>query len=202
MSAPSTSRRQLLIAGAAVAAGGGVAVALASGGGGDPKRKRVETVSPEQAMGDATALNTLLDLERAAIAGYGVAAARLRGRALRTAREFEGHERRHAAALEQTIRRLGGTPAPQRPAEEYLATFPRLRSDRDALSFALDLETTAVAAYADAMPKIVTDGVRAALGAILVAESEHQAVVLGELGRPQVPQPFVTGPPPEQDPDA
>jgi rubrerythrin len=87
-----------------------------------------------------------------------------------------------------------------RPRSEYLGTFPRLRGDRDALSFALDVETTAVGAYADALGKIATDGVRAALGSILIAEAEHASLVLGELGRPQVPEPFVTGPPPEEDP--
>ena len=193
------SRRELLVASTTMAAGGGAALALTSCGGGSSKRKKVETVSEEQAMGDAVTLGTLLDLERAAIAGYGVAAGKLHGEALRTAREFEAHEREHAAALERTIRTLGGTPAPQRPADEYLSTFPRLRGKRDALSFALDLETTAVAAYADALPKLVTDGVRAALGAILTTEAEHAAVLLGELGRPQVPQPFVTGPPPEEE---
>jgi rubrerythrin len=198
MNAPLTSRRELLMASAALAAGGGAAAALASCGGGGTKRKKVETVSEEQAMGDAATLATLLDLERAAIAGYGVASRKLHGRPLAVAREFEKHEREHAAALERTIRSLGGTPAKERPVSEYLATFPRLRGERDALAFALDLETTAIAAYADAMPKVVTDGVRASLGTILTTESEHGAVLLGELGRPQVPQPFVTGPPPEE----
>ncbi len=58
------------------------------------------------------------------------------------------------------------------------------------------METTAIAAYADALGKIVTDGVRTTAATILVTESEHAAVALGDLGRPQVPEPFVTGPPP------
>ena len=194
-----SSRRELLLASAAVAAGGGAAAAVAACGGGS-KPKRVETVSPEQAMGDAALLNTLLDMERGAIAAYGVIDGKLRGDALAAARVVAGHERQHAAALERHIRTLGGTPARVRPRSEYLATFPRLRGERDAQSFALDVETTAVAAYADALGKIATDGVRAALGTILIAEAEHASVVLGELGRPQVPEPFVTGPPPEEDP--
>jgi rubrerythrin len=92
--------------------------------------------------------------------------------------------------------RLGESPSPPRPQSEYAAGFPRLRGARDALSFALDVETTAVAAYADALGKFATDGVRVMAASILVTESEHAAVVLGDLGRPQVPEPFVTGPPP------
>ena len=92
---------------------------------------------------------------------------------------------------------LGSTPDPPRPRTEYEAGFPRLRGARDALSFALDVETTAVAAYSDAIGKIATDDVRATAAAILVTESEHAAVALGELGRAQVPEAFVTGAPPE-----
>ena len=55
----------------------------------------------------------------------------------------------------------------------------------------------AVAAYSDAIGKIATDGIRATLAAILVTESEHASVALGELGRPQTPAAFVTGPPPQ-----
>jgi rubrerythrin len=195
-----SSRRELLLASAVAAAGGGAAAALAScGGGGGSKRKRVETVSPSQAEGDAALLNVLLDLEHGAIAAYATASRRLRGEALAAARTFAAHERRHVTALEVMIHSLGGTPITPRPRSEYEHTFPRLRGARDALSLALDIETTAVAAYADALGKIATDSVRATAGAILVTESEHAAVVLGELGRPQVPQAFVTGPPPEQD---
>jgi rubrerythrin len=194
-----SSRRELLVASVTAAAGGGAAVLVSSCGGSGSKTKSAETVSTVQAEGDAAILNALLDLEHSSIAAYTVVAGKLRGNALASALEFLGHERRHASALERAIRRLGGTPQAPRSGGEYRATFPRLRGERDALSFALDVETTAVAAYADALGKIVTDGVRTTAAAILVTESEHAAVVLGELGRPQVPEPFVTGPPPQAD---
>jgi hypothetical protein len=79
---------------------------------------------------------------------------------------------------------------------EYSAAFPPLADAHAALGFALDVETTAMAAYADALTKIATDSLRATLATILATESEHAAVVLGRLGRPQVPDAFVTGPPP------
>jgi ferritin-like protein len=187
-----------VVASVAAAAGGGAAALIASCGGSGSKTSTTETVSTAQADSDAAILNALLDQEHSSIAAYAFAATELSGAALRSARVFLGQERLHAGALERAIRTLGGTPSPPRPRSEYQATFPRLRGPRDALSFALDVETTAVAAYADALGKIVTDGVRVTAASILVTEAEHAAVVLGDLGRPQVPEPFVTGPPPEQ----
>jgi rubrerythrin len=185
------------VASVAAAAGGGAAALIASCGGSGSKTNTTETVSTAQADSDAAILNALLDQENSSIAAYAFAATKLSGTALRSARVFLGQERRHAGALERAIQALGGTAAPARPRSEYQTTFPRLRGERDALSFALDVETTAVAAYADALGKIVTDGVRVTAASILVTEAEHAAVVLGDLGRPQVPEPFVTGPPPQ-----
>jgi bacterioferritin (cytochrome b1) len=192
----SPSRRELLMASVAVAAGGGAAAAIAACGGSGSKSK-TPTVSTAQMDSDAAVLNALLDLENSTIAAYTLASTRLRGPALASAHTFLGHEHAHADALTSAIGTLGGTPAPPRPRSEYDATFPHLRGERDALSFALDVESTSVAAYADALGKIATDSIRVTLAAILVTEAEHAAVVLGDLGRPQVPDPFVTGPPPQ-----
>ena len=92
---------------------------------------------------------------------------------------------------------VGGEPAPAKPASEYRSTFPALSGRRSALSFALDVEVTAIGAYADALGQIATHPLRVTLAAIMATESEHAAAVLGRLGRPRVPDAFVTGPPPE-----
>jgi rubrerythrin len=144
-------------------------------------------------------LGSLLDQENSSIAAYSMLSSKLRGPALVSAQRFLGHERRHAAALGAAIRALGNAPEAPRPRSEYEAGFPRLRTARDALSFALDVETTAIAAYSDAIGKIATDTARATAAAILVTESEHATVALGELGRPQIPAAFVNGPPPQAD---
>jgi rubrerythrin len=183
--------------------GGSLAVAagalVASCGGSGSKTASVATVSTTQAESDAAILGALLDQEHSSIAAYALIAANLHGAALASARRFIAHERSHADALSRAIGRLGGSPAPPRPQSEYAAGFPKLRGARDALSFALDVETTAVAAYADALGKLATDAVRVTAAAVLTTESEHAAVVLGDLGRPQVPEAFVTGPPPSGD---
>jgi rubrerythrin len=156
----------------------------------------VATVSTTQVESDAAILGALLDQEYGSIAAYTLLATKLHGSALASAQRFAGHERRHADALARAIGHLGASPAPPRPQAEYAAGFPKLRAARDALSLALDVETTAVAAYADALGKLATDSVRVTAAAILTTESEHAAVALGALGRPQVPEAFVTGPPP------
>jgi rubrerythrin len=194
MNDQSTSRREVMAGSLAVAAG----ALLASCGGSDSKTSSVPTVSTTQADSDAAILGALLDQEHSSIAAYTLLATKLHGGALASARLFVGQERRHADALSRAISRLGASPSPPRPQSEYAAGFPRLRGERDALSFALDVETTATAAYADALGKFATDSVRVLAASILVTESEHAAVVLGDLGRPQVPEPFVTGPPPSE----
>lgn len=191
MRSPDTrSRRELLVLGAALG--------LASCGGAG-KAKPPPTVSTTEAASDIALLGALLDQERSSIAAYTVIASKLRGGSLALARQILGQERAHAAALARAIGKLGGSPAPPRPEGQYASDFPALRGERDALSFALDVETTAVAAYSDSLAKIATDPVRATLATILTTESEHAAVALGELGRPQVPEPFVNGSPPQKE---
>jgi len=185
------NRRELL-AGAAALSGGVAVAGLASCGGGDSKTESTETVSTVQMQNDAAIVRTLVDLEDSAV----VACAAIGGELART---FGEHERRHAAALRRAIGELGERAPTPKPADEYRAAFPPLRGRHDELSFALDLASTAIGAYADALGKIATGAVRVTLAAILATESEHAAVVLGRLGRPEVPAAFVTGPPPQQD---
>jgi hypothetical protein len=178
------TRRHLLLLGAAGA--------LAACGGGDDD-ERTETVSEEEAEGDAAVLNILLDLEYTEVAAYDAAARALRGAQRAAARRSARHERAHAEALSGDVRRLGGTPNPARPAREYAADFPLLPGPTQALEFLLDVESTAVAAYLDALPKVNTPQLRTTVAAALTAEAEHLAVVLGDLRRAQAPEPFVTG---------
>jgi hypothetical protein len=192
-----SSRREILIASAALAGGAGAAL-IASCGGGNSKGDSTQTVSTIQMQDDAAIVNTLLDLEAGAIVAYATVAPKLSGRALTLARTFGAQERAHAAALRNVVPGLGEPPASPKPAEEYRSTFPPIRNSRDALAFVLDVENTAIGAYADAIGKVVTDSVRVTLATIMATECEHAAAMLGRLGRPQAPAAFVTGPPPQQ----
>jgi rubrerythrin len=178
------SRRHFLLLGTA---------AGLSACGGDDDDPSEGPVSEDEAESDAALLNNLLDLEYTEIAAYGAAARVLGGAARRAARRFAEHERSHAEELSRAVRRLGGRPNSSRPAREYAADFPPLTGPGEALEFLLDIESTAVAAYLDTLPKINTPRLRAAVAATLTAEAEHMAVVLGDLRRAQAPEPFVTG---------
>jgi rubrerythrin len=138
-------------------------------------------------------LASLLDAERTAVFAYATARERLGG----LASEFLDHERAHARALEKALADLGVEPEPPRPRSAYATDFPPLRTREDALRFALDVEETQIAAYGDSMPALFTPEVRVTLTTIFATQTEHAAVLLGELGEPQAPRAFVVGEPPE-----
>ena len=182
------NRRELLMASAALAAGAGTA-GLASCGDDDERTGSTETVSTVEIQTDIATLGTLLDLEDSAVVAYETL--HIRGSGV----PFEAHERAHAARLRRMIGELGGEVPEPKPAAQYRATFPPIRDEHDALLFALDLETTAIGAYADALGKVATGSVQVTLASILATEAEHASVLLGRLDRPRVPDAFVTGSP-------
>jgi rubrerythrin len=108
---------------------------------------------------------------------------------LQVGKAFLEQEQEHADGLAQAIKDAGGMP--NRPKPSY--DFPTLRSQNDVLRFAVDLEYTAIAAYIDALPKLSQGDLRATAAAIVTNEAEHVAVLLGALGKNQVPDAFVTG---------
>ena len=154
---------------------------------------RSQTVSPEQERSDASILNALLELERTAVLAYRAGIGRLSGEALRFARLLMEHERQHQRAVEEAIRGLGAHPVPARPESSYREGFPPLRTARDVLRFALDVESTQISAYGESLGSLRTPELRVTLGSILTAEAEHMSVILGLLGEPQAPNALVTG---------
>jgi len=186
-----TSRRDFFRLAGVTTAGGAVFLAAC----GDDDAGEGGGASPQER--DVRILNSALDLEHTAIAAYTAGAPLLRGPALEVGRQFLVHEKEHAAALAQAIRDLGGTPNRPRRAEEYRRQLPNLRSQRDVLRFAVDLENAAVEAYIDSIPRLSSPDLRQTAAAIVSNEAEHISVLLGALnpGDPaaQVPQAFVTG---------
>jgi bacterioferritin (cytochrome b1) len=177
------SRRGFLQAAGAAGAGGSAAFLAACGGGSGSK----ESKSAKQA--DIALLNSAIDLENTAIAAYTAGAPLLKGEALRLGREFLGHEKDHADTLSSAVSALGGRPPP--PKASY--RFPQVRNQREVLGLLDTIEHELVAAYLDALPKLNSPTLRAMVASILATEGEHISVVLGALGRPQVPTALVTG---------
>jgi rubrerythrin len=193
----SLKRRELLASTGAVLGGSAAALLAACGdGGGAPKAAGsplAPTTQPEPrgtaGSRDVAVLNSALDLENMTIAAYEAALPRLRGSSRALARRLGEQEGAHADALAEAIRQLGGTPSKPKPAY----SFPRLRSQSAALRFATGIENTAIAAYLDSLPRLSSPDLRGTAAAILTDEAEHLAVLLGALGRPQLPEAFVTG---------
>ena len=191
----STSRRDFFRLAGLATAGGSVVFAAACGDDDDSGGGSTAAVMENGAGGerDVMILNAALDLENTAIAAYTAGAALLKGPVLATGKLFLAQEQEHAAGLAQAIRDLGGTPNKAKPAAAYAKGFPKLRSQNDVLRFAVDLENTAVAAYVDAIPKLSEPKLRQTAAAINTNEAEHISVLLGALGKPPVPDAYVTG---------
>jgi len=182
----SAGSRRAFFRTAGVGLAGGSAVLLAACGGDDGG---AATGPASGSTPDVEILNSALDLENTAVAAYAAGARHLKGSVRATGVQFLSQEREHAAALGQAIKQLGGTPTKTKAAYD----FPEFKGQEDVLNFALDLEGTAVAAYIDALPKVSDPELRGTASAILTNEAEHISVLLGALGRPQVPSAFVIG---------
>jgi len=183
---PLSRRRFFRMSGVSLA--GGSAVFLTACGD-DTKSAGVKTGPDESDQADVEILNSALDLELMAVAAYKAGAALLKGEVLQIGKAFLEQEQEHADGLSQAIKDAGGTP--NRAKASY--DFPKLSSQIDVLRFAVDLENTAIAAYIDALPKLSQGDLRATAAAIVTNEAEHVAVLLGVLGKNQVPDAFVTG---------
>jgi rubrerythrin len=183
---PLSRRRLLGMAGAGVV---GASASLLAACGDDTKDRSFQKAPDESDAADVELLNSALDLELMVVAAYKAGAARLRGANLQVAKGFLEQEQEHADSLASAIRDAGGMP--NGPKSSY--RFPRLRSQRDVLRFAVDLENTVIAAYIDALPKFSKADLRSTAAAIVTCEAEHISVLLGALGEPQVPAAFVTG---------
>jgi rubrerythrin len=171
------------------ALGGGALVLAACGDGGDD----TGTSEEELRRRDLRLLGMALDMENTMLAAYAAGAGLLRGGERDAVGDVVGQERDHAARLAQVIRERDGRTNPPKTPEEYARSFPRLRSGRDALRFAVDLENAAIRLYLEAMPFLSEPELRQTAAAIATSEAGHAALLRDELGRPPVPDAFVTG---------
>jgi rubrerythrin len=115
---------------------------------------------------DLRILAAALEQERAQIALY-EAGVKLSGAAI--LKRILAQERAHAAAIEEAIRELGGTPAAARPhARVSLARgYDAWRQE------AIQREEQWSAGYASVIPKLANPRLRATFGALMTTEAEH-----------------------------
>ncbi|HET6448690.1 MAG TPA: ferritin-like domain-containing protein [Conexibacter sp.] len=141
---------------------------------------------------DVKILNYALTLEYLEAAFYTQAVKRgkLSGNAARFAKVVAGHEAMHVRALKSTL----GSKAVKSPRFDFMGTTA---DQATFLRTAMTLEDTGVSAYQGQAPKIASEQVLAAAGAILAVEARHAAWVrylLGQGGEPS-PAPDAFNPP-------
>ena len=180
-------RRAFLRAASVTALGGSAMFVAACGGGGGGGTSTVSTT----ANADVDLLNSAIDLENTSIAVYAAGAKLLTGDAAGVARLFLTHEMAHADRLGQAVQQLGGTP--NQPQPSYAGAIGHPKTQAEMLTLAERIETTAIAAYLDALPKLSTPKLRQTVAAIVTNEAEHMAVLRTTLGLSPAPVPFVRG---------
>ena len=115
---------------------------------------------------DLRVLAAALEVERRQIAWYQQGVQLNSAPILRTILD---QERAHAAAIEESIRELGGTPAPARPIAHAAIhrSFGAWRKE------AIGREEQWSAGYAALIPKLANQRLRGTFGALMTTEAEH-----------------------------
>ena len=144
----------------------------------DARVANAASTNPKQDVG---ILNTALGLEQEAIAVYQVGAESglISPGTLKVAVTFQSQHKEHAAALEATIRKLGGKPVAPKSKDEYakvvMAAAPK--NEADVLRLAARLEKGAANAYLGVIPSF-TDPMLAQVSARLAADEIMHFVAL------------------------
>ncbi len=145
------------------------------------------------ASSDANILNTELGVEYEGIAAYQVGAESglLKKPVLDLAKEFQGQHKAHADLLAKTVKKLGGNPTEPKPVAEYHFPVEKLKTQKDVLRFAADLEHDAAVAYLGAVPLLDDRDLARIMASILGDEAMHWAILRQALGENPVPEAFI-----------
>lgn len=160
------TRRTALAAGASALFVGGCGGRPARTLAGDPHDMRILTAA--------------LEVERAQAVLYEVGMIYTSGTLATLVRRILAQERAHAAAIEEAIHELGGTPAGPQEASNYRRGLPH--SAEAWFRHAIQREEQWSAGYAAVIPKLTNPRLRSTFSALMTTEAEH-AVALHVTGR-------------------
>jgi len=180
------SRRSLLSAAGATAAGAGLLLVGCGRSKSLPARVKKVGGVPKS---DIPILEPLLELEYFAIAAYTAGIPLLARGQLPAARRFLYQELSHAGELSGLIRRTTGKAPPPQPS--YDLGHPR--DSTDVLALLHRIESSQLAAYLDAIPRLSPGAVRAAAAAILSNDAQHVSMLRLLSGSAPIPAAFVSG---------
>jgi len=126
---------------------------------------------------DVKILNTALGLEYQAITAYqlGAESGLLPRPALEAAVQFQGHHKEHAAALDATVRKLGGMPVGMPMASDVAMKLnaASLKTANDVLMLAARLEKGASDTYLSVIPSFNDGQLAKVAGRIAADEAMH-----------------------------
>ena len=191
-------RRFLRIGATTVAAAAVLAACGDADGSGSEAAETTSTTEKAGAAGDITVLRTASSLELVAVATYDQA---VKSGLLTTpavveaAKTFLRQHKDHAAVFESLTKKLGGKPyttANPVVTQQLAPRLAGLRSERDALTLALELERSAAATYLASVGTFEDLKLNEAVMSVGGVEARHAAVLAGVLGQPAVPGAFGT----------
>jgi rubrerythrin len=150
-----------------------------------------------QADGDAAILEAAVGLEQTAVFAYTAAAGsgKLDPATTKVAKLFAAQEQEHADGLTAALEALGGSAPPKPTGPEDVEGLAEAAAKGQAAiaRFAVELETTAVAAYYDAHGKLKDPKLLSTGASIMANEAQHLVVLRQALGANPSPDAFVTG---------
>jgi rubrerythrin len=153
----------------------------------------VALAQDKKAMNRAAVSASLAAVQIAVVAYEAIAnGALLRPTAESTLRTFLGHENQHADALGQALGQMGGQqPAPPRRAD--IRGLSALRTQQQALEFAIGLERHEIATYYRAARQLKDANTLKTLASIMACDGQHATVLRQLAGLPAVPHAFESG---------
>lgn len=177
---PTAARRDILKGAGVLSAG---AVLLLAG-----VRSHAATPDSAAGEGDVAILNVALALEHEAIAAYqlGAGSGLLQKPVLETALRFQADHKAHRDALVATIRKLGGRPVDDLPADRHASSLgaASLKTQADVLNLAARLELGATNAYLAVIPSFRDGQLAKVAGRLAADETLHWTLLNSALGRP------------------
>jgi rubrerythrin len=93
------------------------------------------------------------------------------------------------AALTKAVKNLGGKPV--EAMAKYNFPTDKLKTQKDVLKFAAELERQAASAYLSVVPSFQNRELAKAAASIMGAETMHWAILRQTLGEPPVPVAFI-----------
>ena len=138
---------------------------------------------------DVQILNAALALERRTVAAYTAGIPLLPWSMAKTAKQFLNEELQHTGELLALIKAAGGIAPPR--ADSYAIGHPH--DAGGVLRLLHQLESTQIAGYLRAIPRLSPGPLRAEVASVLANDAQHLSILRLAQGTNPLPSAFVTG---------